>query len=183
MPAVIFVTAYDEYATQAFEVNAVDYLLKPFTETRLADALRRWLIGNAAGSASLRALLETITRENATYLERISVRVRHGYTVVNVADIDYLESENNYIRLFTGEQSYLVRGTLSAIEQQLDPSKFARIHRSVIVNLTQVTMLKPWFSGDYVVVLKGGRELRLTRTFTAVLQRGFGLSTKHQLRA
>jgi two-component system LytT family response regulator len=173
MPPVVFVTAYDEYAVHAFDVRAVDYLLKPFEEDRFVEALERWRAGDGRNQ-SLKGLLEDVGSGKSRYLERMFVKIKDGYTVVEMADLDYMESNNNYVQLVTGGRSYLVRSTLRDFEKQLDPRHFARIHRSFVVNLNRIQFMKPWFSGDSIIILKTGQKLRLSRTYRDVLLRAFG---------
>ena len=180
MPPLIFVTAYDAYAIRAFEVQAVDYLVKPYTEERFQQALSRIHQRQQMPThrATLDKLLGSLTELERRYLQRVLVRTRDGYVLVKVADIDWIEAENNYVRLHVGKESHLLREKLSALQARLDPAHFARIHRSTIVNLNRVVRLKPWFSGDYVVTLENGKEVRLSRTFREVVQRQLGAQTE-----
>jgi two-component system LytT family response regulator len=211
LPRVIFTTAYDEYAVRAFEVHAIDYLLKPFDEERFQKSLRRAVaeIGRGtkgyvergkadpgSASASLddrsagtqpgaapanaspgslptsalpweerlqRLLDEAQTRGRP--LERILVRRGEEATLLRTAEITWIEAAGNYSRLHTADGSHLIRGTLSGLEARLDPNRFARIHRSHIVNLDQVRSLHPWSHGDWLVRLQDGTELMLSRRY------------------
>ncbi|AHG89633.1 LytTr DNA-binding region [Gemmatirosa kalamazoonensis] len=182
-PAVVFVTAFDAYAIRAFDVHAVDYLLKPFDEPRFRTALERARErvaarrGAAAGVASvphdpsrvaLDALLAQLRgdgRVAGDWLARIAVRETDRVTYVPVADVDWLEADDNYVRVHTRGGARLVRETLKALEARLDPRRFARIHRSAIVNLERVRELRPTFNGEYVVVLATGTRLTLSRGY------------------
>lgn len=187
MPAVIFVTAYDQYALRAFDVAALDYLLKPFDDERFAASLERvkaQIRQNEVGELSRRlvALLETQADqaadqsppESGAYLERVMLKVGGRVIFRKVGDIDYIEAEGDYVRLHMGGESHLLRDTMKRLESQLDPRRFARIHRSTIVNLDRIKELHPYFHGDYMVVLKDGTELKLSRTRRASLERRLG---------
>lgn len=170
MPAVIFVTAYDEFAIRAFEINAVDYLLKPFDEARLKKAVERAKreIGRPilAGQMEekLRQLLKEV-RSEPKYLKRIPVKSARGTTLVLTEEIDWIGSAGHYLELHAGEETHLIREPLSRLEAKLDPEKFVRVHRSTIVNLDSIKSLHPLFNGDHIIVLKNGRELNLSRTY------------------
>ena len=173
MPHVVFVTAYDEFALRAFEVHAVDYLLKPFDtdrfRTALARAKQRVLARPAAdGDDGLDARIRRVlaeARPAPAYLERLLVRTGSRAVFLRVDEIDWLEAEENYVRLHAGPASYLVRGTLAGLEERLDPAKFIRVHRSHIVNLGSIRELHPWSHGDWMMVLRDGRELMLSRRY------------------
>jgi two-component system LytT family response regulator len=170
MPAVIFVTAYDEFALRAFEVNAVDYLLKPFDEERLKRAVeraRREITRQSpAGEVEekLRRLLQEV-RGETKFLKRIPVKSARHTTLVLTDEIDWISSAGHYLELHAGGETHLIREQLSRLEAKLDPEKFVRIHRSTIVNLDSIKSLHPLFNGDHLVVLKSGQELNLSRTF------------------
>jgi two-component system LytT family response regulator len=172
MPHVVFVTAYDEYALRAFEVHAVDYLLKPFDagrfRTALARARERVRSRPPAGHEELdarirRALAEA--RPGPAYLERVLVRTGARAVFLRVDEIDWIQAEENYVRLHARRESYLVRGTLAGLEERLDPARFIRVHRSHMVNLASVRELHPWSHGDWMIVLRDGRELMLSRRY------------------
>ena len=167
MPAVIFVTAYDEYALQAFEVYALDYLLKPVESARLDTALRRArarLQGDAGGDrAPLRRAMEEI-RSTPT-LNRIPVRQGGRIIFVDIADIDYVVAEGNYVRVRARGAHHLIRDTLGAIEHKLRPHGFLRIHRSTLVRTDRIVELQPLFHGEYAVRLKDGTKLTSGRTY------------------
>jgi two-component system LytT family response regulator len=170
MPAVIFVTAYDEYALRAFEVNAVDYLLKPFDQERLnkavARAKRAIRRGTPDGEAEerLRRLLMEV-REEPKYLKRIPVKSARDTTLIFTESIDWVGAAGHYLELHVGGETHLIREQLSHLEARLDPEQFVRIHRSVIVNLDRIKSLRPLFNGDHLVILKNGQELNLSRTY------------------
>jgi two-component system LytT family response regulator len=176
MPAVIFVTAYDEYALRAFEINAVDYLLKPFDQERLNKAVaraRRAIERRVpAGEIEerLRRLLKEV-RPEPKYLKRIPVKSARDTTLISTERIDWVGAAGHYLELHVGGETHLIREQLSRLEAKLDPEKFVRIHRSAIVNLDSIKSLHPLFNGDHVVVLKDGRELNLSRTYHDKLMR------------
>jgi two-component system, LytTR family, response regulator len=167
MPATIFVTAYERYALQAFEAHALDYLLKPFSEARFRDAVshaRRALESDTRQEQTrqLAALLEQMSKKRE-YLERIPVPCRGRFTFLNVRDVDWIAAEGNYLRLYTGQSSHLLRSSMNEFESKLDPAGFIRIHRSTIVNLRQVREVQPWFRGHHRVIMNGGQALKLSR--------------------
>jgi len=183
MPAVIFVTAYHQHAVRAFDLHAVDYLLKPVREERLRSALARARLrlasrGEEALSAKLEALLEDFRLLRARvesgesgeaasprrFAAWISVAGRSSTQLVRVEDVDWFEAEGNYVRLHVGAGSHLIRSTLRGMADQLDPVTFIRIHRSTIVNVNRIREIQPWFGGDYIAVLHDGRQLRVSRS-------------------
>jgi two-component system LytT family response regulator len=169
MPAVVFVTAYDKYALRAFEVHALDYLLKPFDEDRFGEALRRakeQVLGGSNGElhGRLIALIEHL-RSGERYVDRLLVKASGRVLFLKTEDIDWIEAAGNYVRLHVGKESHLLRETMNTIETRLDPAHFLRIHLSTIVNLDRIKEMQPWFSGEYVVLLKDGTELRLSRGY------------------
>lgn len=176
MPAVVFVTAYDRFALQAFEVHAVDYLLKPIDRERFQQTLRLLhtrLRGGACAAgpdAQLLSLLASLRREHCG-LDRLAIKVDGRVLFVRTAEVDWLEAEGNYVRLHVGTASHLFRETLSALEADLPADQFLRIGRSAIVNLDAVKELQPLFYGDYAVILRDGRQLTLSRNYRAGLDR------------
>jgi two-component system LytT family response regulator len=173
--AIIFVTAFDQYALKAFEVHALDYLLKPFDDLRFAEALQRAKAQIEAReinkvSKRLLSLLEeresqrrSPTRKKA-YLTRVMVKLTNRVVLLKVEEIDFIEADGNYAKLHVGPKAHLLREKMHDLEAQLDPQRFVRIHRSIIVNLDRIKELHPHFNGDYVVVLEDGRQLRLSRS-------------------
>ena len=167
MPLVVFVTAYDTYTLQAFDVHALDYLLKPFDETRLQVSLnraRKRLQSPASDQAALRSLLATM-RSERRYLERLAVTQRDGLIFVRTADVDWLEASGNYVTIHVGRDRYLVRETLNAMESRLDPRQFMRLHRSTIVNIDRLRQLSPWVRGEQAAVLADGTQLTVGRAY------------------
>ena len=168
MPAVIFVTAFDHYAIKAFEVCALDYLLKPFDRERFAKAVERARSASDVG-ARVRAVLER-WNERQKFIDRLVARSGGRVFFLRVEELDWIEAAGNYVRLHVGAEEHLYRETMSRMEAILDPARFARIHRSSIVNIDCVKELHPLFRGDYQVVLRNGRKLTLHRSFRARLQ-------------
>jgi two-component system, LytTR family, response regulator len=175
MPAVVFVTAYDEHALDAFDVHAVDYLMKPFAEDRFERALQRAVArieARAPDRATLTQLLEHV-RTARPHLQRIVVRDDERLLLVSVGDVIRFTAEGNYVALHTAERAHLVRETITHLEAQLDPAHFARIHRSEIVNIDWIREVHPLFHGDHAVILKNGEERRLSRRFQDRLLHNF----------
>ena len=211
MPPVVFVTAYDEYAIRAFEVHALDYLLKPVTAERFQAAFKRARdhmerVRAAQAGRRLKAMLEQVlageraadggvaglsaiaaawaggsssaatasvpqtAQQQGQYADRITIKTDGRVFVIKVSDVDWFEAQGNYVRVHAGKAAHLIRETITAVEASLNPAQFARIHRSTIVNLDRIRELQPWFAGDYLVILKDGTQLKLSRTFRDQLQ-------------
>lgn len=165
MPAVIFVTAYEQYAVRAFETNAVDYLVKPFSRDRFAATLRRAKARlQAANGDSARILqaLETL-RQRDRYLERIPVRIDEHVAFINVDDIVWIKANRNIVELHLTDRIHEMRETMTTLATRLDPRYFARIHRSAIINVRRVKTIHPWFNGHHVVTMDTGQQLRMSR--------------------
>jgi two-component system LytT family response regulator len=168
LPAIVFVTAYDEYAIKAFELEAVEFLVKPFDIGRFQSALvhakRQVQTRNPARILSaIREALDAHPR--GSYPQRLGVRGNGRVVVLNVDDIDWVEADGNNINLHAGNVIHVMHRTMREFEEKLDPGKFARIHRSTIVNISKVQDLQPWVTGEYIVRLKNGRELTMTRRY------------------
>lgn len=169
VPAVIFVTAYDQFALRAFEAHALDYLLKPFDDERFGAALdrARERIRQQQGSdldRRLQALLENV-RADQGYLRRLVVPSGHRSIFVRTEHIDWIEAERNYVRLHVGGRAYLLRENLTRIASSLDPAMFCRIHRSSIVNIDRIQTVESLFHGEYLVVLHDGTKLTSGRSY------------------
>jgi two-component system LytT family response regulator len=174
MPAVVFVTAHDKYAIQAFETNAIDYLLKPITEERFAKALARVkgrLGSNTADETSRQILylLETVAAPKR-YMKRLAVHVAGKTVFVEVADIEWIEADQNYVQVHAGRAAHLLHVTMTALEKSLDPEMFLRIHRSAIVNVGRIAALQPAMHGEYVVTLSSGVRLQSGRMYSEKLK-------------
>jgi len=169
MPAMVFVTAYEQYAVKAFEANAVDYLVKPFSRERFAATLARAKDRLSAdrgphGGESRRILqaLEDLRQRDA-WLQRIPVRVDEHVVLVPVDDIVWIKANRNTVELHLADRVHELRETMAALAERLDPRHFARIHRSAIINVRRVKAIHPWFNGHHVVTLDTGQELRMSR--------------------
>ena len=173
--AIIFVTAFDQYALKAFEVHALDYLLKPFDDARFQRALEQaksQIEQKALNriSGKLLALLEEreSKREQRAprkiYLTRLMVKLASRVVLLKVNEIDWIEADGNYAKLHIGKKAHLLREKMHDLEAQLNPQKFVRIHRSIIVNLDRIKEMHPHFNGDYIVVLEDGVQLKLSRS-------------------
>ena len=177
LPAIVFVTAYDEYALRAFEVHALDYLLKPFTPERFADTVARVRAQRAGGDpewpARLSALVESLS-VTPRYLARIPARTGDRIRVVDVQEIDCVVAAGNYVRLMAGGREHLLRETLEGLLAELDPRQFVRIHRSAIVRIDRVREFRPLPSGDHTVILRDGTSLTLSRTYRERVGRALG---------
>src|SRR6266513_202406 len=169
MPEIIFATAYEQYAIRAFELHALDYLLKPFDQARFKEAIKhakerfRSLRQND-GRTQISALLETI-KNKPQYLDRLVIKAGGRITFLSTDEIKWIEADDKYVHLHTGKVSPMVRQTLSAMEAQLDPKKFRRIHRSAIVNVERIKELQPLFSVEHSILLEDGTKLTLSRNY------------------
>jgi two-component system, LytTR family, response regulator len=169
LPTVVFVTAYDKYALQAFDVHALDYLLKPYNRERIKRAVSRARehiehkrLGNL--DERLNTLIADLKSEKK-YLERLVVKSIGRVFFLKTDEIDWIEAAGNYVKLHVGRESHMIRETMNGIEAKLDPDKFLRIHRSTVVNIDRIKELHPMFSGDYAVILRNGTELALSRNY------------------
>jgi two-component system LytT family response regulator len=176
-PAVIFVTAYDQYALRAFEHHAIDYLLKPFDQERFFRTLKhaKLRISERKGAqhAAISQLLASEQRRHSG-LNRITVKRNGRILLLPARDIDWIEAEDNYVLLHCGEDAYILRQTLGNIQNRLDPDTFIRVHRSAIVNIEALKELQPGFDGTYGVELKNGTKLRLSRGYRERFFEKFG---------
>lgn len=178
IPHIIFVTAYDQYAVRAFEVNALDYLLKPFDQERFDiswERARTQIMHDRNGGTDQRilALLEEMKAGNK-FLERLVIKSAGRIYFLETAEISWIEAEGNYVSVHSGKKSHLLRETITSLESQLDPKKFVRIHRSSIVSLAHVQELQPWFHGEYRVILNDSTQLTLSRNYRDKLQEALG---------
>jgi DNA-binding LytR/AlgR family response regulator len=172
----VFVTAYDEYAIRAFEVNALDYLLKPFSHERLEQAIHRAQEVQADGqdfASRLAPLLESLSSQGH-YLPRLAVRDGNRIRVLNANQVDWIGVENEKTFVHVGSKAYLIRRTLADLEARLDPARFFRAHRSAIVNLGRVQEVVPWFKGSHKLCLTTGAEVELSRAQARALRKILG---------
>ena len=181
MPLVIFVTAYDQHALRAFQVRALDYLLKPFDRERFTEALQRaraHIQRDETGDLGRRllALVKDLRRDQPK-TDRLVVKSGGRLFFLRTDEIDWVEASGNYVRLHVGATSHLLRETMNAIEGRLDPEKFFRIHRSRIVNMERIQEMQPWLNGEYAVLLRTGTRLTLSRGYREKLQERLGRTT------
>jgi len=178
MPAVVFVTAYDEYALKAFEVHALDYLLKPFSAERFRSALghAREHVSNRRkiDDTQIRPSAAGAAPESQAQRSRLMIKASGRIHFVRMADVDWCEASGNYVRVHVGTQEHLVRDTMSHLESQLDPNQFVRIHRSTIVNVDRIQEMHSSFNGEYVVLLRNGTRLTLSRGYRDTIQARLG---------
>jgi two-component system LytT family response regulator len=181
LPIVIFITAYDQYAIKAFDVHALDYLLKPFSDARFAESLDRarhalGTDGTREADQRLAALLATrsATLPTRAYRTRLPVKDRDRYLLLRIEDINWIEAAQNYVQIHARRGCFLVRGTMADLEAQLDPARFARIHRSTLVNLDRIREIRPGWHGDFDVVLDDDTPLKLSRHYRDRVLTTFG---------
>jgi len=176
MPAVIFVTAFDRYALKAFEVHALDYLLKPFDRARFTEAVDRAVqqlqarTSYNAETKILDMLEELKAHRNAHAVRRFVVRARGRVHFVQADEVEWIEAGGNYVTLHVGKQSHMIRGTMRRMEEVLDPGRFGRVHRSAIVNLDRIREIQPWFNGDFVIITESGHEVTTGETYRPRVQ-------------
>jgi two-component system LytT family response regulator len=178
LPVTIFVTAHDQHALRAFEAHAFDYVLKPIHEARFREsvsAAKSRIEADAGRDAAER--LTRLLAENALaarWPRRLPVKCKGRIVLISVDAIEWIESEGNYVRLHVSGQSHLLRDTMNGIESRLDPGRFMRIHRCALINVDFVQELRPWFTGEYIVRMRSGKELTLTRSHRDALHRLIG---------
>lgn len=174
LPVVVFVTAYDKYALEAFEVQAVDYVLKPFTLARLGQAIDRakFLVtrDHSHLDARVLAVLEQIA-QGTEYLTRVAVKSGDRTTFLDVETVDWISAAENYVELHSGKTQHLLQVTMNRLTSRLNPSIFVRIHRSLIVNVKSIRSVEPLFHGEYLMTMASGEQLRSGRTFHETLRR------------
>jgi len=168
MPATVFVTAYEQYAVKAFEANAVDYLVKPFSRERFEHALSRAKSrlstpgGQAEASLKIMQALDALHRRDQ-YLDRIPIRESEQITFVDVNDIVWIKASRNTVLIHLADRVHEMRETMAGLAERLDPRQFARVHRSAIVNVRRVHAVHPWFNGYHVLTMDTGQKLRMSR--------------------
>ena len=176
-PAIIFTTAFDEYAIKAFEAHAVDYLLKPFSKERFAKAIEKYL-GQASSTSAVpkqtENLLETASHSPQQH-ERIVVKTGTKVKIIPVADVQYLQADDDYVSVFTHEGSFLKNKTMSFFEQTLDPRHFVRVHRSYILSVQEITRIDPYEKDSHLAILKSGAKIPVSKTGYAKLKQVLGI--------
>jgi two-component system, LytTR family, response regulator len=176
MPVVVFTTAYDRYAIKAFEANALDYLLKPFDQKRLHRAVERarsQVMRSHDQSVAGRLLLDMLARAKSSdpLSGRLLIKAAGRLVILDLNDIDWIEAAANYVKLNVGNASCLLRESIGRLAERLDPDRFARIHRSTIVNVSKLRELQPCDSGEFIAVLKSGKALSCSRGYRPQIQR------------
>jgi two-component system LytT family response regulator len=179
LPLVVFVTAYDNYALRAFEVRALDYLLKPFDRDRFKRAMERVraeLASHESDQLAQRvlALAGEYKAERPQPTDRLIIKSGGRVFLLRAREIDWIEAAGNYLKVHVGSEAHMIRQTMASIEEQLDPAQFFRIHRSQIVNLDRIKEMQPLFNGEYEVVLRTGARLTLSRNYREKLQTKLG---------
>lgn len=174
LPHIVFITAHNQYAIRAFEVFALDYILKPFNEARLQKALSRvknqvHLQETSSLKDSVSALLHEV-RSQSQFVDHLAIKEDGRIMIVRAKDIDWIEAETKYVRFHVGKESHLMRESLTSLEERLDPKRFVRIHRSAIVNVSRIKELHPLFHGDFHIILQNGTTLTLSRTYRKNLE-------------
>ncbi len=178
LPSIIFVTAYDKYALRAFDVHALDYLLKPFDSERFSRAVERARAqierrGISDLSHRLQSLIDDL-RTNQKYAERLVIKTAGRIFFLGVEEIDWIEAADNYARLHAGSDTHLLRETMNSLESRLDPAQFLRVQRSTMINVRRIKELHPLFRGEYEIVLRDGTRLQSGRGYRDRLQELFG---------
>ncbi len=171
LPLVIFTTAFNQYAIKAFELNAIDYLLKPFDRNRFNQAVKKVLDHRSMPSfldhkiGNLQKSLDTLLEAGKKYMSRILIKGKTGYSFLNLQDVLWIEAYADYIKLHTNDKVYLKNISLIETETKLNPQHFIRIHRSSIVNISFIKELKPYTNGEYIIYLTNGEKLKLSRSY------------------
>ncbi len=164
-PAIIFTTAFDEYALKAFELNAIDYLLKPFNEDRFNKALAKFLSSNKEEQITpIQNFSQNITSQNQTQNERIVVKLGNKIKVISIYDISHFAADDDYVNIHTSDGEYLKNQTLSFFEKTLNPNLFVRVHRSYIVKIDQITKIEAYEKDGYILILKSGKKIPISKT-------------------
>jgi two-component system LytT family response regulator len=174
-PLIVFVTAHDEHAIKAFEVQAVDYVLKPVIEPRLKEAVRRAVERIRGGgvhdmTGQLARLLDRLSQSAAPQSGRLSIKREGSVTFVRVDEVDWIEADGDYVRIHVGKATHVIRETITEVLAKLPQARFVRVHRSIVVNTERIREVQPWFKGDYVLILNDGTKLRSGRTYRTVVQ-------------
>ena len=172
-PAVIFTTAFDQYALRAFDAKAIDYLLKPFSEARFKQAIDRFLA--TWGTEEKDRKSESELNQLAEKSKRLVVRVKNDIKIIPIQDVTFFEAEDDYIAIHTPGGKYLKKMTMKTLEDTLDPGKFARVHRSFIINLNGITGIEPYERDTYLVKLQGGNQIPVSKTGYARLRQVLGM--------
>lgn len=174
MPAVIFTTAFEEHAIRAFEVHAIDYLLKPFSNDRFDKAVQKWLDHFHTPSTNTEALLETAA-STPLQSNRVVIKLNGKIKIIPVQDIHYLEAADDYVKIVTAEGNFLKNKTMAFFEKMLDPQQFTRVHRSYMLNVNQVTRIDPYEKENHLAILRSGARVLVSKTGYPRLKAALGL--------
>lgn len=169
-PAVIFTTAFDQFALQAFDAMAIDYLLKPFSQERFTQAIGKFLAQQGGAEESIVKLNELAEKRN-----RLVVRVKNEIKIIPTHEVSFFEAEDDYIAIHTSLGKYLKKMTMKSLEEALDPSKFVRVHRSYLINLNEITKIEPYERDNFLVLLRGGEKVPVSKTGYSRLRQVLGL--------
>jgi two-component system LytT family response regulator len=175
LPAVIFTTAFEEHAIRAFEVNAIDYLLKPFSKERFDKAVQKWLDRRSADELQQTAALLETAAASPVQSNRVVVKINGKIKIIPVQDIHYLEAADDYVKIVTPEGTFLKNKTMQFFENSLDPQQFARVHRSYMLNVNQVTRIEPYEKENHLAILKTGAKVPVSKTGYPRLKAALGL--------
>ncbi|MDE0560161.1 LytTR family DNA-binding domain-containing protein [Algoriphagus sp. NF] len=170
-PAVIFTTAFDEYALAAFDAKAIDYLLKPFSKSRFQQALNRFLERYEAEEGGQNSAISSLAEKS----QRLVVRVKNEIKIIPVDQVSYFEAADDYVNIVTESGAFLKKMTMKSLEEALSPDRFARIHRSYILNLNEVTRIEPYEKDSYLVFLRNGKKLPVSKTGYSRLRQVLGI--------
>lgn len=175
LPIIIFVTAYDNFAVKAFDINALDYLLKPFSKKRFSESIDRLvkIIENRSKNSEKEKYLK-LPSKSSDYKENILIKNPESIELINISDIDFIKSAGNYIEINKGSKKYLKRTTMTAFEKELDPKIFVRVHRYFIINIFKIKKLKPLTNQDHLIILKNNSEITLSRRYKDNFEEIFG---------
>lgn len=178
-PAVVFTTAFDEYALKAFEMHAVDYLLKPFSKERFDNAIKKWKENRSSSAKEQEKKTETLQQEeslrSAEEKNRVVVKVGGNIRIIPSVDIFYFEAYDDYVKIFTKDDWFLKKKTMSYFEKTLEEQNFLRVHRSFIINLTQLTKIEPYEKDGHLALLKNGAKIPVSRTGYGKLKEALGI--------
>lgn len=169
-PSVIFTTAFDQYALKAFDAMAIDYLLKPFSQDRFAQSIEKFLAQQGGNRESTQKLNELAEKRN-----RLVVRVKNEIKIIPTHEVSFFEAEDDYIAIHTSSGKYLKKMTMKSLEEALDPAKFVRVHRSYLIHLNEITKIEPYERDNYLVLLRGGKKVPVSKTGYARLRQVLGL--------